>query len=142
MSASVTRLPETVRSIWSGRRTMALADRARFVLSCYVVVEISSLGWRGHQRIVHWRRYVKIAGDGPALKLYLEHMSDGVVCNRFQTRGGNELSSHGIKVTLGEGTVSSLKCSWESLCRCCARLLGLERRMKLSEVVHRRCNSC
>jgi len=76
---------------------MALADRARFVFPCHVVVEIQSLGWRGHQRIVHWRRYFKIAGDRPALKLYLEHMSDGVVCNRFQTRGGNELSSHGIK---------------------------------------------
>jgi hypothetical protein len=67
-------------------QTIALADGARFVLACHVIVEISSLGWRGHQRIVHWLRYVEIAGDRPALKLYLKHMSDGVISDRFQTR--------------------------------------------------------
>jgi hypothetical protein len=35
-------------------------------------------------------------------------MSDGVVSDRFQTRGGNELSSHDTKEYLGERTVSSL----------------------------------
>jgi hypothetical protein len=35
-------------------------------------------------------------------------MSDGVVSDRFQTRGGNELSSHGTNDYLGERTVSSL----------------------------------
>ena len=35
-------------------------------------------------------------------------MSDCVVCDRFQTRGGDELSSHGTKEYLGEGTVASL----------------------------------
>src|ERR671937_3275838 len=61
---------------------IALADRARFVLSCYVVVEILSLRWRRDQRLVHRRRYIEIAGDRPALKLYLKHMSDCVVCDR------------------------------------------------------------
>src|SRR5438046_1171252 len=88
-------------------RQFALADRARFVLPCHVVVEILALGWGGHQRLVHWRRYVKIAGDRPALKLHLKHMSDGIVSDRFQTRGGNEFSSHGTKEYLGERTVSS-----------------------------------
>src|SRR6266446_3125382 len=67
-------------------RTIALANRARFVLPHHVVVEISSLGRRGHQRLVHRLRYVEIAGDRPALELYLKHMRDGVVSDRFQTR--------------------------------------------------------
>jgi len=45
-------------------------------------------------------------------------MSDGVVSDRFQTRGGNELSSHTTKDYLRERTVASLKHSWQSLCRC------------------------
>jgi hypothetical protein len=36
-------------------------------------------------------------------------VSDSVVCDRFQTLGGNELSSHGTKEYLGGGTVASLK---------------------------------
>jgi len=60
-------------------RTIALADRAIFVLPLHVVVEISTLGWRGHQRVVHRQRYVEIAIDPAALKLYLKHTSDGVV---------------------------------------------------------------
>jgi hypothetical protein len=67
-------------------RTIRLANLARFVLPLYVVVEISSLGWRGHQRLVHRLRYVEIAGDRPALELYLKHVRDGVVSDRFQTR--------------------------------------------------------
>jgi hypothetical protein len=89
-------------------RTKALADLAMFVLPLHVVVEILALGWRGHQRLVHRRRYIKMAGDRPALKLYLKHMSDGIVSDRFQTRGGNEFSSHGTQEYLGERTVSSL----------------------------------
>ena len=65
-------------------RTIALADLAIFVLPLHVVVEISTLGWRGHQRVVHRHRYVEIAEDRPALKLYLKHMSDGVISDRFQ----------------------------------------------------------
>src|SRR6266516_3475755 len=65
-------------------RQFALADRARFVLPCHVVVEILALGWGGHQRLVHWRRYVKIAGDRPALKLHLKHMSDGMYPTDFR----------------------------------------------------------
>ena len=88
---------------------MALADRARFVLPDHVVIEILSLGWCGRQGLVNRQRYVEIAGDPSALKLYLKHVSYSIVSDRFQTRRDDELSRHVTKEYLGERTVSSLK---------------------------------
>ena len=89
-------------------RTMALADRAKFVLPDHVVIEVLSLGWCGRQGLVNRQRYVEIAGDPSALKLYLKHVSDSIVSDRFQTHGDDELSSHVTKEYLGERTVASL----------------------------------
>jgi hypothetical protein len=60
-------------------------------------------------------------------------MSDGVVSDRFQTRGDNELSSHGTKEYLGERTVSSLNTTGSRYADVIRVFLRLECRMKLSK---------
>ena len=60
-------------------------------------------------------------------------MSDGVVSDRFQARGDDELSSHGTKEYLGERTVASLNAAGSRYADVIRGLLGLECRMKLSE---------
>ena len=42
------------------------------------------------------------------MKLYLKHMRDGIVSDRFQTRRGNELSSHCTSLYLVERPVTSV----------------------------------
>src|SRR5207248_9606176 len=82
-------------------RTLALADRPRFVLSDHVVIEILSLGWCGCQGLVNRQRYVEIAGDPSALRLYPKHVRDCIVSDRLHTAGDGELSSHVTKAHLG-----------------------------------------